>query len=90
MIICLHKLNRDDKAIAREVSCDIRSVRHWIQHYQEYNNVDDLQRSGRKRKTSSDQDAAIVNEAKRTKFTTPRRIKRKLELDVSIDTIDRR
>jgi hypothetical protein len=90
MIICLHKLKRDDAAIAKEVACDVRSVRHWINHYEEHKNVNDLRRSGRKRKTTSEQDAAIINEAKRIKFTTPRRIRRKLELDVSIDTIDRR
>ena len=74
MIICLHKLKRDDAAIAKEVACDVRSVRHWISHYEEHSNVDDLPRSGRKRKTTAEQDAAIVAEAKATKFTTPRRM----------------
>jgi transposase len=90
MIICLHKLQRDDASIATEVACDVRSVRHWIEHYQQHGNVDDLRRSGRKRKTTAEQDASIVQQAKRTKFTTPRRIKRKLGLDVSSRTIDRR
>ncbi len=89
-IILLHKMKREDAAIAKEVTCDIRSVRHWINHYQEYGNVDDLHRSGRKRKTTADQDATINHAAKRIKFTTPRRIKRKLGLDVSSRTIDRR
>ncbi len=65
-------------------------MRHWLEHYKEHGNVDDLRRSGRKRKTTTEQDAAIVQEAKSTKFTTPRSIKRKLGLDVSEDTIDRR
>lgn len=90
MIICLHKLKREDAAIAKDVACDVRSVRHWISHYQEHGNVDDLRRSGRKRKTTPEQDASIEQEAKRIKFTTPRRIKRKLGLDVSSRTIDRR
>ncbi len=90
LIILLHKLKRDDAAIATEVACDVRSVRHWIEHYQQHGNVDDLPRSGRKRKTTAEQDASIVQEAKRKKFTTPRRIKRKLGLDVSSRTIDRR
>jgi len=50
----------------------------------------DSPRSGRKRKTTAEQDAAIVAEAKETKFTTPRRIRRKLGMDVSSRTIDRR
>ena len=89
-IILLHKMKRDDAAIAKEVECDVRSVRHWIEHYQQHGSVDDLPRSGRKRKTTAEQDAAIVAEAKETKFTTPRRIKRKLHSDVSSRTIDRR
>jgi transposase len=89
-IIFLHKLQRDDAAIAKEVACDVRSVRYWISHYQQHGNVDDLHRSGRKRKTTSEQDEQIVSTAKRIKFTTPRRIKRKLGLDVSSRTIDRR
>ena len=83
-------MKRDDAAIAKEVDCDVRSVRHWIEHYQQHGNVDDLPRSGRKRKTTAEQDAAIVAEAKETKFTTPRRIKKKLHSDVSSRTIDRR
>jgi transposase len=90
MIICLYKLKRDDAAIAREVACDVRSVRHWISHYQQHGNVEDLGRSGRKRKTSPAQDEEIVSAAKRIKFTTPRRLKRKLGLNVSSRTIDRR
>jgi transposase len=89
-IILLHKMRRDDAAIAKEVDCDARSVRHWIEHYQQHGSVDDLPRSGRKRKTTAEQDEAMVAEAKETKFTTPRRIKRKLHSDVSSRTINRR
>ncbi len=89
-IILLHKTKRDDASIATEVACDIRSVRHWIDHYRQHGNVDDLRRSGRKRKTTSEEDASIVDTAKRIKFTTPRRIRHKLGLDVSSRTIDRR
>jgi len=89
-IVLLHKMKRDEAAIANEVACDVRSVRHWINHYQQYGNVDDLRRSGRKRKTTTEQDEQIVSAAKRIKFTTPRRLKRKLGLDVSSRTIDRR
>jgi Transposase/DDE superfamily endonuclease len=90
MIVCLHKLRQDDTAIAQQVQCDIRTVRHWLQHYEQHHHVDDEARSGRKRKTTAEQDEEIEQEARDTKFTTPRRIKRKLGLDVSSRTIDRR
>jgi hypothetical protein len=61
-------------------------VRYWLAHP----TLQDQPRSGRKRKTTASEDEAIVDEAKETKFTTPRRIKRKLQLDVSARTIDRR
>ena len=82
----LHKEGRDEAYIAARIPCDVRSVRHWLAQ----EDTHDSPRSGRKRKTSAEQDAAIFDEAKRTKFTTPRRIKRKLHLPVSISTIDRR
>ena len=90
MIVCLHKLRRDDSSIAREIPCDVRTVHHWVQHYGKHGNVDDEHRSGHKRKTTAEADAAIKAEAQEKKFTTPRRIKRKLGLDVSSRTIDRR
>ena len=55
----------------------------------EHDILEDAPGRGRKRKTTAEQDAAILTEACDTKFTTPRR-KRKLGLDVSSRTIDRR
>jgi transposase len=89
-IVTMHKLRHDDAAIAQHIPCGVRSVRHWWTHYEQHGDVDDALRSGRKRKSTAEQDAAIVAEAKETKFTTPRRIRRKLGLDVSSRTIDRR
>jgi transposase/uncharacterized coiled-coil protein SlyX len=82
----LHKDGRDEAYIAARIPCDVRSVRHWLAQ----EDTHDSPRSGRKRKTTAEQDAAIVAEAKETKFTTPRRIRRKLGMDVSSRTIDRR
>jgi uncharacterized coiled-coil protein SlyX len=90
MIVCLHKLKHEDSSIAAQIPCDVRSVRHWLDHYEKHGNVEDEPRSGRKRKTTAEQDEQIEQEARETKFTTPRRIKRKLGLDVSSRTIDRR
>lgn len=82
----LHKEGRDVSYIATRIPCDVRTVRHWLAH----EDLQDSPRTGRKRKTTTEQDAAIVAEAEETKFTTPRRIRRKLGLDVSSRTIDRR
>jgi transposase len=82
----LHKEGHDASYIAARIPCDVRSVRHWLEHP----SLHDEPRSGRKRKSSPAQDTAIVAEARATKFTTPRRIRRKLGLDVSSRTIDRR
>jgi transposase len=78
------------KDIAARVGTSVPSVRHWVNHYAEHKNVIDQPRSGRKRKTSPQDDEKIEAEARETKFTTPRRIKRKLGLNVSSRTIDRR
>jgi transposase len=82
----LHKEGHDEAYIAARIPCDVRSVRHWLAQ----EDTQDSPRSGRKRKTTAEQDAAIIAEAEATKFTTPRRIRRKLQLDVSAATIDRR
>ena len=85
-IAVLHKEGHDEEEIAARIPCDVRSVRHWLAQ----EDTHDSPRSGRKRKTTAEQDAAVVAEAKAAKFTTPRRIRRKLEMDVSSRTIDRR
>jgi transposase len=82
----LRKEGYEVAAIAARIPCHENTVRHWLAH----EDTHDSSRSGRKRKTTAEQDAAMVAEAKETKFTTPRRIRRKLGCDVSIDTIDRR
>jgi hypothetical protein len=58
----------------------VRTIHHWLSHYEQHHNVDDEHRSGRKRKTTPEEDQQIIDEAKETKFTTPRQIRRKLEL----------
>jgi transposase len=82
----LHRVGHDESYIAHRIPYDVRSVRYWLEHP----DLLDRRRSGRKRKTTAAQDAAILAEAEATKFTTPRSIRRKLGVDVSVDTIDRR
>jgi hypothetical protein len=61
-----------------------------LNHYEQKENLNDEERSGRPRKTNEETDKRIEEKAREIKFTTPRQIKRKLELDVSPHTIDRR
>jgi len=82
----LRKEGYEVAAIAARIPCHQDTVRHWLAQ----EDTHDSPRSGRKRKTTAEQDAAIIAEAEETKFTTPRRIRRKLGMDVSSRTIDRR
>jgi transposase/uncharacterized coiled-coil protein SlyX len=82
----LRKEGYEIAAIAARIPCHEDTVRHWLAQ----EDTHDSPRSGRKRKTTAEQDAAIIAEAEATKFTTPRRIRRKLGMDVSSRTIDRR
>lgn len=53
-------------------------------------NISDEQRSGRPRITEAATDETIINEAKQTIFTSPKQIKRKLELnDISRSSFNR-
>lgn len=89
-IVLLHKQTRDNAAIAKEVSCDVRSVRHWLDHYEHHGSVEDAPRSGRKRK-APEQTHRLVAAAKAQPFTTPRSLRRELELDdLSARSIRRR
>jgi transposase len=76
--------------IASKIPCTLKTVGHWIHHYKNAGSVEDKRRSGRKRKTDENTDINIINTAKEEKFTTPKRIKRELQLTVSAHTIRRR
>ena len=90
MIVCLHKLRHDDVSVAQQVHCDIRTVRHWLAHYEQRQDVENEPRSGRPRCTDEATDTALAFVSRVEPFATPRQLKRKLQLDVSVDTIDRR
>jgi len=72
------------------IPCSERSVSHWINRWEATHDLVDADRSGRPRITDQDTDDAIMHEAQETIKTTPRLIKRKLELDVSSRTVRRR
>ena len=67
-----------------------RSVRRWVSRFNKEGDVEDEHRSGRPRETDEQTDTNIAVTARVEKFISARGIKRKLDLDVSIDTVDRR
>jgi transposase len=89
-IVALWKDGRLRGYIADKLNIHRTSVSKWINHYQLTGTVDDKKRSGRPRCTDELQDTSIVMQARVIKFTSPRQIKKELELDVSRMTIDRR
>ena len=53
------------RSITKELQCSQVTVQTWIHQYQETGDVQDQQKSGRKRKTSEREDTDIVSIAKR-------------------------
>lgn len=89
--ITLHSIGTHIKQISFITHHTNKTISKWIKHFNELGNVDDKSRSGRPRKTTEDEDAAIVLMAiDRKTHITPSIIKHELELDVSKRTIDRR
>jgi transposase len=79
------------KDIAAKVGTSIPSVRHWVKHYAEHKEVRDEDRSGRPTITDESTDSNIVVAAEADPHhSTPKRVKRKLDLHVSPRTVRRR
>lgn len=78
-------------AIARKAATSPASIRRWTRRIDEEELLRSGSRSGRPRILTNEQRTAILQEAKERKKTTPKEIKRKLELDnISARTIRRR
>ena len=58
------------RSIAKELQCSWDTVQTWIHQYQETGDVQDQQKSGRKRKTSEREDTNIVFIAKRLRTSS--------------------
>ncbi len=58
------------RSIAKELQCSQDTVQKWINQYQETEDVQDQQKSGRKRKTSEREDTNIVSIAKRLRTSS--------------------
>ena len=89
-IVALDKENWSDCRIARRVGCHRVTVREVLLRYAATGSPGSGSRSGRPRVTTENDDLDIAVTARIERFTTPRRIRRQLQLDVSPRTVDRR
>jgi len=86
----MHKQGKGFTDIATYLKCRIQSVSDVWNRYLLRGDVGSGTGRGRKRKTNKETDQAIIQDAKAEPFTSPRRIRRKLELDnISPRTVDR-
>jgi transposase len=89
--VALHKDGRSCRYIAKHLGVNDRTVRAVISRFNATGSPGSGSRSGRPRCTDEALDTAIAFTARVDKFTSPRQIRRKLELEhVSPRTIDRR
>ena len=89
-IIALHEDHQSNRMIALKLDLHRDTVKKWIDEYRLTGDVKDRRRIGRPRLTDESTDTNITLTALVEKFTSPRQIKRSLELDASARTIDRR
>ena len=76
--------------IARNLAVSLPTVRLWCRRWEESGNLNDLPRSGAPRKTTPEDDGAIVEEAVNNPHINAVAIKAQLHLDVSDETIRKR
>jgi transposase len=88
-IVVLHKQGRTRQEIGQQADVSQPTVRRWIARYEESKDVTE-EKHGRPRCTDEALDTAIAFTSHVEPFTPPRGIKRKLNLDISDDTIARR
>ena len=89
-IIALHSDSRSERYIAKHLHVSRDSVRKWLTHHEQFGNVSSGSRSGRPRCTDEATDTNIAVSACVEPFTSPRQVKRKLQLGASVSTVDRR
>jgi len=89
-IVTLHGVGWTGRDIAQELHCDEHAVTRWVHRWQESRSLEDSERTGRPRCTSddTDQDIGLLSDQKPT--STPKDIRRELQLPVSPHTISRR
>lgn len=88
--VVLEKQGLPRGVIAQQAGASLPSVRRWVRRFEATGDVEDKPRSGRPRLTDEATDTALAFVSRVEPFATPRGLKRKLQLDVSPRTIDRR
>lgn len=76
--------------VAHVVNVSKSTVKFWLKRYEETGDVEELDRPGRTRVTSPQEDKKIISMQERDREATASHIKKKLKLDVSENTIRRR
>ena len=89
-IVALHNDGRTRQYIAQKMQCSEKGVQRVLKRFRQYSTPLSGSRSGRPRSTTTAEDISIAVTARVEPFTPPRGIRRKLDLDVSPRTIDRR
>ena len=88
--VVLTRIGESQKQAAEHLGTTRQTVAHWQHTFEEERDIKDALRSGRPRETTELEDIALVASSVIEPFDTPKRLKLKLGLDVSVDTIDRR
>ena len=81
------------KEIAKEFHCSKDTVKIWIHRYQETQDIQDQEKTGRKRKTSEKEDTNIITTAKRLRSSSSTEISTSISkqgFDISSTTVRRR
>ncbi|KAH0554103.1 AF4/FMR2 family member lilli-like [Cotesia glomerata] len=78
------------REIAAAVNCSQRTVKRWLNRFDKEGTVETRERCGRKRATTTEQDAAIVRLATQTPITAAKAVLPALGLTCSVDTIRER
>ena len=79
VIIGMHQSSKSITEIAFEMGVCRNTVSKWINRWEEAGDLRDLPRSGCPRKTSQEEDQAIITEANRNSLTNAVIIKKHLE-----------
>jgi transposase len=90
-IVTLHKDGQSHATVAQKVGTSLPAlaVSRWVARYEDHKDVTE-EKHGRPRCTDEALDTAIAFAGHVDNFTSPRQLKRKLNLDVSSDKVDRR
>jgi transposase len=90
LLVIMHKLGFSTPLIVQWSGHTLRTIRHWITHFEQHGEVLDEPRRGRPRATTQELDEAIISIAEEQRFVTPRMVRNQLRAPVSTRTIRNR